>query len=267
MSFIKEIFKVEKPVIGMVHLAPLPGSPSYRPDFGLDKILKRALNDAEALVKGGVDGILISNEGDAPYLFRVGPETVAVMTFMVTKISSEHSIPFGVDVLWDPYATIAVAKATGAHFVRTLLVGVHASDIGLINTECAKVLRYKRAIDADNVKVFVYLNPEFATPLSQRPLELVAKAVAFMSIADALCISGPMTGMPTRVKDLKAVKSAVPHMPVIINTGANKENIKDLLPYADGVIVGTSLKKGGITWNPVDINRVKEFMEVVNTLR
>jgi len=263
--WIKEIFKVEKPVIGMVHLAPLPGSPHY--NLNLDKILERALRDAEALVKGGVDGILISNEGDAPYLFQVGPETVASMTYLVTKITSEYSIPFGVDVLWDPYATIAVAKATGAKFFRTILVGVHASDLGLINTECAKVLRYKRAIDAAHIKTFVYLNPEFGTSLSQRPLELVAKAVAFMSIADALCISGPMTGMPTRVEDLKIVKKAVPHMPVIINTGANKFNIRELLLHADGVIVGTSLKKDGITWNPVDINRVKEFMEVVNTLR
>lgn len=263
--WLKDVFGVNKPVIAMIHFSALPGAPFY--EQSLEKTLERAVNDAKALQKGGVNGVLISNEGDRPYALKVGPETVASMAYLVTKVSEELTVPFGVDVLWDPYATFAVAKATEATFARTLLVGAFSSDIGFINVKCAEILRYVKKIEAEDVKRFVYLNPEFGTSLGNRPINQVAKTVQFMDIADVLCISGPATGVQIDVEDLKNAKKGAPELPVFINTGAKKTNIPDLLPFADGVVVGTSLKKDGLTWNPVEEQRVVEFMEVVRKVR
>jgi len=263
--WLKDLFGVDKPVIAMIHFGPLPGSPFY--DQDLEKTLERAVADARALQRGGVDGALFSNEGDRPYSFKVGAETVASAASLVTKVSEELSIPYGVDILWDPFATFAVAKATNAKFVRTLLVGSIASDIGLININSAEVLKYAKYIKAEGIKRFAYLNPEFGTSLADRPIESVARTVDFMSIADALCVSGPVTGLPLRVEDLKLAKKGAPQLPVFINTGARKENISDFLPHADGVIVGTALKRDGVTWNPVEEVRVSEFMKTVKKLR
>lgn len=263
--WLKDLFGVNKPVIAMIHFGPLLGSPFY--DQELENTLERAVADAKALQRGGVDGVLFSNEGDRPYSFKVGAETVASATSLVTKVSEELSIPYGVDILWDPFATFAVGKATNANFVRTLLAGSIVSDIGLIDIKSSEVLKYVKFINAEDIKRFIYLNPEFGTSLGNRPIDSVAKTVAFMSIADVLCVSGPATGLPLRVEDLKSAKKGAPQLPVFINTGARKENISDFLPYADGVIVGTALKKDGITWNPVDEKRVLGFMKVVKKLR
>jgi hypothetical protein len=263
--WLKDVFGASKPVIAMIHFSALPGAPFY--SQSLQKTLERAVSDAKALQKGGVDGVLFSNEGDRPYSLNVGPETVASMASLVTKVSQELSVPFGVDVLWDPYATFAVAKATGATFARTLLIGAFSSDIGFIDVKCPEILRYVKKIGAEDVKRFVYLNPEFGSTLGNRTIEQAAKTVQFMDIAHVLCISGPATGLPITVEELKDAKKGAPELPVFINTGAKKTNIPELLPHAEGVVVGTSLKKDGLTWNPVEEKRVVEFMEVVEKHR
>lgn len=266
-SVLREIFRVDKPIIGMVHLPPLPGSPKYDYKDSMEKIVKRAMDDAMALERGGVDGLLFSNESDVPFLFNVGPDTVAAVTYVVTKVTSQVSLPFGVDILWDPYATIAVAKATGAPFVRTLLAGAFSSDLGVINTEGAKVLRYRKHIGAENIKIFLYLNPEFAAPISPRPLGIVAKTVRWLSLADVYCISGPMPGLPPSEEDIASVRESVRDIPLLANTGINKDNVAAYFKLVDGAIVGTSLKIGNVTLNPVDEGKVKEFMGIVNLLR
>lgn len=265
---LEEIFEVDKPIIGMLHLPPLPGSPRYDYNKDMDKLVERALKDVKALMSGGVDGILISNESDVPYLLKVGPETIASFTYIVSRLKDELTIPFGIDVLWgDAKASFAIAKAVGASFVRTLLTGVHAGDLGLINTHGAEVMRYKRFIGAENIKTFIYLNPELSAPLSNRPLHVVAMTVSWLSIADAFCISGPMPGMPPDLDVINKIRDKVPNVAIIANTGMNKENISKYLEVVDGAIVGTAFKVGGITLNPVDERRVKEFMEVVKRLR
>ncbi|MEM1515463.1 MAG: BtpA/SgcQ family protein [Candidatus Bathyarchaeia archaeon] len=266
-SILHEIFRVNKPVIGMVHMPPLPGSPKYDYRDSMEKIVKRTMNDAVVLERGGVDGLLFSNESDTPFLFDVGPETVAAVTYIVAKVTDRVSLPFGIDILWDPYATIAVAKATKASFVRTLLTGTFSSDLGLINTEGAKVLRYRKYIGAENVRIFLYLNPEFAAPISPRPLGIVAQTVRWLSLADVYCISGPMPGLPPDEKDIISVKESAKDMPILANTGINKDNIATYFKLVDGAIVGTSFKVGNITLNPVDEGKVKEFMNIVNSLR
>jgi len=266
-SIIESIFGTSKPIIGMVHLLPLPGSPRYESTVGIDDIVKRALDDAIALEEGGVDGLLFSNESDAPFLFKVGPETVASVTYVVARVIERVKLPFGVDILWDPYATIAVAKAVNAKFVRAIMAGVYASDLGLINTEGASVMRYRKYIGADHVKVFIYLNPEFASSLSNRPLDVIAKTIKWLSLADAYCVSGIMPGEPPRIEDIVKVRQAVRDIPILANTGMNPDNIEKYLPIVDGAIVGTAFKKDSVTLNPVDKERVKKFMEKVKRLR
>ncbi len=267
-DFLNEIFKVEKPVIAMVHLRPLPGSPHYDPSNSVEDLVEAALKDARALESGGVDGILISNESDIPYLFKVGPETVASMTYIASRVMEEVSIPVGIDVLWgDARAALAVAKVIGSKFIRTLMSGVYASDLGLINTDGAEVMRYRKFIGADDIRIFMYINPEFASSLSPRPLSIIAKTLRWLKMADAYCVSGPMPGMPPDIEELKKMRKEVPDVPLIANTGMNKDNVAEYLKYVDGVIVGTSLKVGNVTLNPVDENKVKEFMKVVKSVR
>jgi len=267
-DFLNEIFKVEKPVIAMVHLRPLPGSPHYDPSNSVEDLVEAALKDARALESGGVDGILISNESDIPYLFKVGPETIASMTYIASRVMEEVSIPVGIDVLWgDARAALAIAKVIGSKFIRTLMSGVYASDLGLINTDGAEVMRYRKFIGADDIRIFIYINPEFASSLSPRPLSIIAKTLRWLKMADAYCVSGPMPGMPPDIEELKKMRKEVPDVPLIANTGMNKDNVAEYLKYVDGVIVGTSLKVGNVTLNPVDENKVKEFMKVVKSAR
>jgi membrane complex biogenesis BtpA family protein len=262
-----DIFATEKNVIAMVHFAPLPGSPLFDSELGVSGILENASRDAETLVRAGFDGLLFCNEGDRLYQKRVGPETVATMAHCISRITEGLKVPFGVDVLWDMRAALSIAKATGAKYVRGLLTGVYGTDMGLLEPDGAEILRFRKFIEATDIKLLVNINPEFGGALPARPIELCAKSAVFIGLADALCVSGPMTGMETTVEDLKKVKMATPNTPVVCNTGASKDNIAERLNVADAVIVGTSLKKDGLTWNPVDEDRAREFMQFVRKLR
>jgi len=257
----KELLGREKPVIAMAHFPPMPGSPLYDAKGGIKKILEWVRADVAALERGGVDAIMFCNEGDRPYRVGPSPESLAVMASVISRVSDSLSLPFGVDILWDPKGAIALAKATGARFVREVFTGVYASDMGFWDTSCAEALRYRRQLDAEDVKLFFNINAEFAAPISPRPLATLARSVAFSSLADALCVSGPMTGEPVDIEDLRLVKRSLPGTPIIANTGVKEENIRSILEVADAVIVGTALKKDGYTWNPVDPERVKRLMK------
>ena len=263
----KEIFGTEKPIIGMVHFPPLPGTPLYDERAGVDGIIDWVKRDLLALQEGGIDAVMFGNEGDRPYELKVDTASIATMSYVIGRIRDLITVPFGVDVLWDPRASIAVAAAVGAKFVREVFTNVYASDMGLWNPNAAEALRYRRFLGIDHVLVFYNINAEFAAPLAERPVELVARSVVFSSLADAICLSGPMTGEPVTSADLKRVKGVIPNVPVIANTGVRVDNVAELLEIADGAIVGTSLKIDGNTWNPVDPQRVKEFMRQVQMVR
>jgi membrane complex biogenesis BtpA family protein len=267
MSWLSDLFGVSRPVIGMVHLPALPGCPLYDVTTGMKGILERARRDLDALQEGGVDGVMFCNENDRPYTLRADPATIAAMAAVVGELRPAIRRPFGIDILWDPIAALAVAHATGASFVREVFTGVYASDMGLWNPSAGEALRYRRAIGAEGVRVLFNINAEFAAPVGNRPLAEVARSVTFSSMPDGICVSGPMTGVSVRVEDLRAVKEVVGSLPVFINTGARHDNLADLLPFADGVIVGSSLKVNGITWNPVDPERVRSFMAIVRQIR
>lgn len=251
----------------MAHFPPLPGTPLYDDAAGVAGILDRVTGDIEKLLRGGVDGILFCNEGDRPYSLVAGFEAVAVMTRVITYAAPKDR-PFGVDFLWDGKAALAMAMATGGSFVREVFTGVYDSDMGLWNTDAAGLLRYRRQIGAQGVKVFFNVTPEFAAPLGRRPVGVLAHSAVVSSLADVILVSGRMAGAEPDIAALRDAKAAVgPDVPVLVNTGAKAENIKQFLEVADGVIVGSSLKVDGYTWNPVDEQRVQAFMHAVRDVR
>ena len=266
-NLLKEIFGVSKPVIAMAHFPALPGTPRYDPSLGVQGIVERMKQDIRYLLDGGVDAIMFCNEDDRPYTLRADFEGVAVMTRVITELRPTDR-PFGVDFLWDAKAALAVAQATGAAFIREVVTGVYESDMGLWAPDVAGLYRYRRQIDAESVRVFANIAPEFASPLGNRSVAERAKSAVVSSLVDVLLVSGPMAGAEPDFSMVQDAKEAVGEdVPVLLNTGAKAGNVGQYLSVADGVIVGSSLKLDGHTWNPVDPARVRAFMEVVRGMR
>lgn len=267
MQAFRRLFGTPKPLIAMVHLPPLPGSRDYDEHAGMGKILASARRDVGILQDAGVDAVMFCNENDRPYLLRVGPETVAAMAAVVGALRSQLRVPFGVDILWDPAAALAVAVATGAAFVREIFTGTFESDMGLWSPEVGKVARYQRTIGGRHLQLFFNVQGEFASPLGRRSLVDVARSVAQSSLPGAILVSGAITGEPPRLADVQEVKASLPHLPVLVNTGVNHDNARAMLQVADGVIVGSSLKRDGVTWNELDPDRVRAMVAIVADIR
>ncbi len=260
---------VTKPIIGMVHLPALPGTPLYDSVDGMTAIREWVRRDIDALQAGGIDAVMYCNENDRPYRLDADVASVAAMADVIASTRGELSVPFGVNVLWDPRATIAVAKATGAAFVREIFTGAFAGDFGLWIRSAGDAHRYRREIGADDVRLIYNINAEFAAPLAPRPVHEVARSVVFSSSPDAICVSGPITSQAVDESELGAVADAVraSGVPVLVNTGLTVANAPELLRFADGAIVGSSLKVDGVTWNRVDSDRVNDLMSVVRAVR
>lgn len=257
----------KKAVIAMAHIGALPGSPLYDAKGGVTKLIDDVAKDVEKLQAGGVDAIMFGNENDRPYVFKASPESLASMTAVVQALKPSLKVPFGVNFLWDPLASVALAVATGASFAREIFTGVFASDMGIWAPDCASAARLRRNLGREDLKLLFNINAEFAHSLDQRPIELRARSAVFSSLADAILVSGPVTGEPADHSQLRKVAETVKDVPIFANTGVNIDNVKDTLTYASGVIIGTHFKQDGITWNPVDGDRVKRFMDCVGTLR
>ncbi|MBY3074781.1 BtpA/SgcQ family protein [Rhizobium laguerreae] len=257
----------KKAVIAMAHIGALPGSPAYDAAAGVNKLVDDVLSDIEKLQAGGVDAIMFGNENDRPYVFQAPPEGLATMTAIVERVKPQLTVPFGVNYLWDPSASVAIGAVTGASFVREIFTGVFASDMGIWQPDCAKAARLRHSLGRDDMKMLFNINAEFAHSLDQRSIELRAKSAVFSSLADAILVSGPLTGQAVDQSDLRRVCETVKDVPVFANTGVNKDNVRDILSVASGVIIGTHFKVDGNTWNPVDGDRVKRFMEIVEALR
>lgn len=264
---LKDTFGADKPIIAMAHFPPLPGSPGYDPRRGMNAVIDHVAADIARLQAGGVDAIMFGNEGDRPYILKATPQSLAAMAAAVGALKRDIRVPFGVNYLWDPVATVALGVATGAHFGREIFTGVYASDMGVWAPDGAAALRLRHELGRDDMKLLFNINAEFAAPLDTRPIEKRATSAIFSSVADVICVSGPMTGEPVDNADLKRVKDAVKATPVFANTGVNIDNVRDILRVADGCVIGTHFKIDGNTWNPVDGERVKRFMDVVRKLR
>ena len=266
--WLSDLTGAKKPIIGMAHLPALPGTPLYDAAGGMGHVRDWVRRDLEALQAGGIDAVMFCNENDRPYRLDADMASVAAMADVVAALRGELSVPFGVNVLWDPRATLAVAAATGATFCREIFTGAFAGDFGLWVRSAGDAFRYRREIGAESVRLIFNINAEFAAPLAPRPLADVAKSVVFSSSPDAVCVSGPITSQPADASGLAEVAGAIEGrgVPVLVNTGFKAANAKELLAYADGAIVGSSLKVDGVTWNPVDRARVAELMKVVRSV-
>jgi membrane complex biogenesis BtpA family protein len=254
-------------VIAMAHIGALPGSPLYDAASGIAKLIDGVLADVEKLQKAGVDAIMFGNENDRPYVFKGSPESIAAMTAIVQAVAPTLTVPFGINYLWDPVASVAIGAVTGAKFVREIFTGVFASDMGLWQPDCAGAFRLRHSLGREDMKMLFNINAEFAHSLDTRPIELRARSAVFSSLADAILVSGPLTGQAVEQSNLVKVKQAVTDVPVFANTGVNIDNVADILAVADGVIVGTHFKVDGNTWNAVDGARASRFMDKVRRLR
>jgi len=267
MSWLNELFRVNKPIIAMCHMPALPGDPGYDAAKGLKGVVEATRRDLRALQEGGVDAVMFSNEASLPYLTHVEPITYATMARVIGELLSEIAVPFGVNVLWDPTASIDLAMATGAQFVREIFSGVYASDFGLWNTNCGEVVRHQHAIHAEHVKLLFNIVPEAACYLVGRDVADIARSTVFNHRPDALCVSGLTAGAATSTETLRKAKQAVPDTPVFANTGVRPDNVREQLQIADGAVVGTVFKSDGYIWNEVDVGRVRQFMAAARQCR
>lgn len=263
----EELFGCKKPIIAMCHFGALPGDPGFDPRSGMGEVVRNARADLAALQEGGVDGVMFSNEFSLPYLTSVEAVTAASMGRVIGELLDEIRVPFGVNVLWDPIASLDVAAATGARFVREIFTGVYASDFGLWNTDCGRTVRHQHAIGARGVRLLFNIVPEAAVYLGGRDVVQTARSTVFNAHPDALCVSGLTAGVSANSADLRRVKEAVPTTVVFANTGVNLSNIDEQLRIADGAIVGTTFKRDGVFENHVDPERVRSLMERARSIR
>ena len=266
-SWLQDMFGVDKPVIGMCHLRALPGDPGYDRAAGMRAVVEDAAANLDALQAGGADGVMFSNEFSLPYLTQVETATVAAMSRVIAELYDHIKVPFGVNVLWDPYASLDLAVAVDALFVREIFTGVYASDFGLWDTNCGAVVRHQHAIGAQHVRLLFNIVPEAAAYLARRDVVSIARSTVFNAHPDALCVSGLTAGEETSAETLQAVKQVMPALPVVANTGVRLSNVAEQLGIADAAIIGTAFKRGGVFENPVDADRVRSLMNRVKALR
>ena len=265
----REQFRSEFPVLGMIHLPALPGAPAF--DGDRDAIRTRMLADARALEDGGVDGIILENFGDAPfYPERVPKHVVAELTALATTLTDSVAVPVGINVLRnDAIAAMSIAAATGAQFVRVNVhIGAAATDQGIIEGQAHETLRLRDRLDAD-VALLADVHVKHATPIGDRPIEETAIETVERGRADGLVVSGPGTGREAALDDVERVVDAVSDssasgnrsVPVLVGSGVTAATIGNgVAAGADGAIVGTALKAGGETANPVSRERVREVV-------
>jgi hypothetical protein len=267
MQWIEETFGTKKPIVAMCHFIALPGDPYYDAAGGMRKAVDAALSELLALQEGGVDAVMFSNEFSLPYLRKVNPETTAAMARIIGEIMPAIQVPFGVNVLWDPYASLDLAAATGARFIREIMSGVYASDFGLWDTDTGSIIRHKVRLGLQDVKLLFNIVPEAAKYLADRDVAEIAKTTVFNNRPDVICVSGLTAGSATDTGVLARVKQAIPGTAVFANTGCRLETIESILNIADGAVVGTTFKKDGKFENKVERDRVKAFMDKVRAIR
>lgn len=259
-SRFERVFGPGKPVIAMVHLDALPGTPLHDGTRGVEGIIADARRDLLALQAAGFDAVMFGNENDRPYTLQVDQAATATMAYVIGRLRDEVRVPFGVNVLWDPQATLALAAATGARFVREIFTGAYASDMGIWAPDAGSAARYGRLVGASDVARLYNISAEFAYSLDARRLPDRARSAVMSSVPDAVLVSGTITGEAAAMGDLEAVKRVLPDTPVLANTGVRHETVADVLAIADGLIVGSALKVDGDTWKPVDPDRAADFM-------
>lgn len=258
---LKQIFKTANPIVGVIHLLPLPTSPRW--GGSLKAVIDRAEQEAAALAAGGVDGILVENFFDAPFVKdQVDPAVVSTMSLVTQRVMNLVTLPIGINVLRnDAQSALAIASCVGAQFIRVnVLTGIMATDQGLIEGQAHRLLRYRRELGSD-VKILADVLVKHARPLGSPNLTTAVQETIERGLADGVILSGWATGSPPTFEDLELALNAADGIPVFIGSGATWENIPTLIQAADGVIVSSSLKRHGRRDQTVDPIRVSRFVE------
>jgi membrane complex biogenesis BtpA family protein len=254
------------PVIGMLHAPPLPGSPHYAGDWSA--IVKRICADTDALAAGGVDGLMLENFGDAPFFpDRVPAVTVAALTALSLEVTRRCPLPLGINVLRnDGRSALAIAAVVGARFVRVnVLCGVRVTDQGLLTGIAHDLLRDRAALGANHVRILADVDVKHSAPLAARSLAEETHDVVSRGGANAVIVSGTATGLGVNITDLPEVRANAHGVPVLVGSGARLDTLPRLLPSCDGFIVGTSFKFDDDVSQPVDVQRVTEFVRAVRS--
>ncbi len=258
---LNQLFKNPCPIIGVVHLLPLPTSPRW--GGSLKAVIDRAEQEATALASGGVDAIIVENFFDAPFTKgQVDPAIVSAMTLVLNRLMNLVPLPFGLNVLRnDAQSALAIATCVKAQFIRVnVLTGVMATDQGIIEGQAHHLLRYRRELGSD-VKILADVLVKHARPLGSPNLTTAVQDTIERGLADGVILSGWSTGSPPNLEDLELARAAANGTPVFIGSGASWENISTLMQAADGVIVSSSLKRHGRREQPIDPIRVSQFVE------
>ncbi|HJZ50722.1 MAG TPA: BtpA/SgcQ family protein [Candidatus Acidoferrales bacterium] len=264
-----DLFPAPKPVIGMVHLWPLPGAPGYT-GYGMQVIVEHALRDAEALVQGGVDGLVVENMWDLPYYVGndVKPEAMTAQAVAAAEVVKNFPVPVGINVIHNGgVVCLAIAVAAGARFIRVcILTGARVWDTGDFDHGCAaELMRKRKELAADRIHIFADVDKKHSVPFPGIDLQTHIQWTEFYG-ADALIVSGKFTGNAPDVEKVREAKRLATR-PVLIGSGCSAENAAAFLQCADGIVVGTSLKRDGVMENAVDVNRVRALMEKVRAAR
>ncbi len=269
-NIIKTIFGQTRVIVGVLHCPPLPGAPRFRDkDFGA--AVNAALADAEAYVRGGVDGLIIENHGDIPFLKpdRIGHETSAALAVIADRVRQRFAVPMGINVLANAaIPALAVAKASGAHFVRVnQWANAYIANEGFVEGEAASALRYRAAIGAEDVAIFADAHVKHGSHaiVADRTVAEQVRDVEFFD-ADAIICTGQRTGDAASIEEIREMRGAT-GLPLLVGSGATPDNLATLLPLLDGVIVASALKQGGVWWNPVEEARVAAFMDRAREIR
>jgi uncharacterized protein len=261
---LKQTFKTDRPIIGVVHLLPLPTSPRW--GGSLKAVVDRAEQEATALASGGVDGIIVENFFDAPFPKDcVDPAVVSAMTLVVNRLMHLVTLPIGINVLRnDARSAMAIATCTSAHFIRVnVLTGVMVTDQGVIEGQAHDLMRYRRELGSE-VKILADVLVKHARPLGSPNLTTAVQETIERGLADGIILSGWATGSPPSLEDLELATAAAKGTPVFIGSGANWENIPQLIQAVDGVIVSSALKRKGQIQQPIDPIRVSQFVEAMH---
>lgn len=263
-----DVFKsAAKPIIGMLHVPALPGSPLNSLEF--EAIVDWVLRDAKILNDGGIDGFILENFGDLPfYPDHVPPHTVAFMSSLAREVGRNFKQPLGINVLRnDAMSALAVAAAVGARFIRVNIhTGARLTDQGIVEGNAYRLLRYRKLLGRD-VKIFADVDVKHSSPLAARDLSNEVEETISRGCADGIIVTGSATGKQTALEDLQQAVAAARDTPVLVGSGIDDNNVASLLAVADGLIVGTALKRDGVSANTVDSERVHAFMGVVRKCR
>ncbi|MGK7907651.1 MAG: photosystem I biogenesis protein BtpA [Synechococcus sp.] len=261
MAALEHIFNTPNPIIGVVHLLPLPTSPLWRGD--LDAVIVQAEREATALAAGGINGVIIENYNDMPFTKgQVDPAVVSAMSIVVKRIEQMVQLPLGLNVLRnDGHSALAIAACTGAKFIRVnVLSGVMVTDQGTIEGDAYNLLRYRRHLGVD-VQIYADVLVKHARPLATATPISVVKDTVERGLADGIILSGWATGHPPAMDELEMARAAAPDTPIFIGSGADIDNIGSMLEVADGAIVATSLKRRGKFSEAVDPIKVSRFVQ------